>query len=88
MPKHGPRSSTVGEELAVDAVEQADEADERPRFGPTGHGAAALRVLATLRAPDARSLSAGVRRGQGDQMLNRSVVIVVSYGRNATGRVV
>src|SRR5258705_13701531 len=39
------------------AVEQPDEADERPRFGPTGHGGGALRVLALRRAPDARSLS-------------------------------
>src|SRR5262245_52609153 len=40
------------------AVEQADEAVDRPRFGPTGHGGGALRVPALRRAPGARSLSA------------------------------
>src|SRR5262249_12650520 len=40
------------------AAQQADEADDRPRFGPTGHGGGALRVLALRRAPGARSLSA------------------------------
>src|SRR5262245_51507258 len=39
------------------AVEQVDEAVDRPRFGPTGHGGGALRVLALRRAPGARSLS-------------------------------
>src|SRR5262245_16614080 len=36
----------------------SDEAVERPRFGPTGHGGGALRVPALRRAPGARSLSA------------------------------
>src|SRR5262245_57733652 len=40
------------------AAEQADEAVDRPRSGPTGHGGGALRVLALRRAPGARSLSA------------------------------
>src|SRR6185503_19997572 len=40
------------------AAQQADEAVDRPRFGPTGHGGGALRVRALRRAPGARSLSA------------------------------
>src|SRR6185503_16610540 len=40
------------------AAQQADEAVDRPRFGPTGHGGGALRVPALRRAPGARSLSA------------------------------
>src|SRR5262245_61867036 len=39
------------------AAEQADEAVDRPRSGPTGHGGGALRVPALRRAPCARSLS-------------------------------
>src|SRR5262245_24579886 len=44
-------------ELRRAAVQQADEAVDRPRFGPTGHGGGALRVPALRRAPGARSLS-------------------------------
>src|SRR5262245_39705506 len=52
------RSSRLESEVADAAAEQADEAVDRPRFGPTGHGGGALRVLALRRAPHARSLSA------------------------------
>src|SRR5262245_59618345 len=43
----------------------SDEAVERPRSGPTGHGGGALRVPALRRAPGARSLSAVFGRHNG-----------------------
>src|SRR6185295_4262506 len=56
--------AACGSRKAEGAVEQPDEADERPRSGPTGHGGGALRVPALRRASDARSLS-GVFDGRG-----------------------
>src|SRR5262245_16820382 len=59
------------------AAEQADEAVDRPRFGPTGHGGGALRVLALRRAPGARSLSTVF---DGPCRMNRRSVTAIVIG--------
>src|SRR5262245_10180237 len=60
------RLALIWWQISDAAAEQADEAVDRPRFGPTGHGGGALRVPALRRAPGARSLSAVFDRPYGD----------------------